>query len=665
MKKISLSRSLILSFILLISIPVASISFVNYVNVSSAMKEQVETSSQGLLNEIENELINYFHIYENSLKMIADHEVSMYAKENEELKDGLLRMFQSYVEHNEYVDNIYIAYSDKSMIIYPETQLPDDFDPTVFPWYQRAYSSGEFGWTEPYVDNSESDEKKVIVSGSVPVYDHDGAFLGALTIDINLYNLSKKFNEIQFGESGYPVLMTSDGTILTYGSPELIGQKVPVEDLLNFVATNTSGEYEYTYKGVNKYSFLSDIDHLGWKILVTLPAEEVTGTANKLLLLSSLIGLGLTLLAIGVSLLLSRYISKNLQVLITRVNRLKDGDFTSVQTELKLKEFNQLVAAIENMRSNVETLIVNVMEESQMVRQSSKEVSSFAEEATVAASDVSKAVEDIALGASHQAEEAEQANMKTQEVSRDIEKLVASVELMANKNKEAIEFNEVGIKVVESLQAVNEENNLATDKTVSTIAALEKKSKNISSFVETISAIAGQTNLLSLNASIEAARAGEQGLGFAVVANEIRKLAEESDIAAKEIREIVESIQMESQNAVQIVSEVQQRSEEQYESVHQVNTSFKTISGSILSANEVIDEVVEIIGTINGAMKATMTSVEHISAISEEAAAASEEANASMEQQSSTVEEVSQLAGELSKLTDRLQEELNRFTINN
>ncbi len=665
MKKISLSRSLILSFILLISIPVSTISLVNYFNVSSAMKNQVETSSQGLLNEIENELLNYFEIYESGLKIIADHEVSIYARENEELEAGLLRMFRSYVEYNEYVDHIYMAYSDQSMIIYPEAELGDDFDPTERVWYQQAYKSGEFGWTEPYVTVGESDEKNVIISGSVPVYDYDENFIGALTIDIDLNNLSDKFNKIKFGESGYPVLMTSDGTILTYGSPELIGQKVPVEDLLTFVSTHTSGEYEYTYNGVDKYSFLSNIDHLGWKILVTLPAEEVTGTANSLLLFSSLIGFALTLLAIGVSLLLSRYISKNLSILISRVNRLKDGDFTSVQTNLRLKEFNQLAIAIENMRGNVETLIINIMEESRMVRQSSKEVSSFAEEATIAASDVSKAVEDIALGASHQAEEAEKTNLKTQEVSRDIDKLITSIDLMAKKNKEAMKFNEVGIGVVESLQTVNEENNIATDKTVNTIMALEKKSRNIGSFVETISAIAGQTNLLSLNASIEAARAGEQGRGFAVVADEIRKLAEESNVAAKEIKEIVETIQEESQNAVKTVSEVQQRAEEQFESVNQVNVSFKTISGSILSANEVIDEVLEILETINQAMKTTMTSVENISAISEEAAAASEEANASMEQQSSTVEEVSQLAEELSKLTDRLQHELDRFTINN
>ncbi len=653
---------LIAVFVLLITLPMGIITVVNYLNVSSSMRTQMEDSSQTILESINGELVNYFETYETGVRMLAGQE------NFEEPLNAIIdyrfamQVFASFFGTYDNVEHVYVAYEDKSMNIFPETVLPDGYDPTGREWYTKAKAAENFIWTDAYIDAA-SGEKKLVISGAAPVFDHNGNFSGVLAMDIDLENLSDKLNKITFGEGGYPVLLTDQGSVLTNQNEELIGNDLDNPELLEFVQANEFGIHEYTYEGIQMVAFLSKISGMDWKLLVILPQEEIVRDANGIAITTSIIAAILLLAAIFFGILFSNVMKKRIHVIIERVAKLKEGDFTKVETKINIHEFAELSDSIEDMRENVAGLIRSTKEATKLVKDSSSQVATYADDASTSSTDVSKAVEEIAEGSIQQAQDAEQANLNTKKAEESVEKLVGHVDLMVSKNKSAMESNALGQKVVLSLRDSNVENNRSTDATQEAILKLEEKSISIGSFVETITSIANQTNLLSLNASIEAARAGDQGRGFAVVANEIRKLAEESNQAAVEIQEIVQSIQQESKNAVKIVGDVKQRSTQQNMAVSQVEETFDTISDSIVGVNEVIEEVIHGLMEIKKSMHQTALSVENIASVSQESAAASEEANAAMEQQTTVVTEVSGLAIHLDQLTDQLKAELNRFKI--
>jgi len=583
------------------------------------------------------------------------------ANSNAESMEWMIKAFTSYIDTYTEVSHIYVAYEDKSMNIYPHAELPPDFDPTGRPWYQGAKDADGFIWTDPYIT---ADAKKdLIISAAMPVKNANGTFIGVLAIDITLNDLATTMNDTQIGDSGYPVLIDKDGITLTHVLSELIGGEIPIEGLSNFVKSNDHGVYDYEFKGAEKIAFLDTIESLGWKILVTIPKEEVNEDSLELLRIILGISVALVLISIIIAIIFTNGINKDIKAVITRVAVLETGDFTPKQIKVKVTDFQKIANSLSDMAAHVSELITNVKHATDNVYETTNIVAINASEASESAADVSKAVEEIADGASQQAADADSSNRVMTIVGDSITTLATNITTMVNKTGEAIQSNEMGIQVVSELKEANIQNNESTQLTESAINVLEKKSNDIGSIVETISSIADQTNLLALNASIEAARAGEQGRGFAVVADEIRKLAEESSSAADEIRNIVGDIQNESQNAVSIMTDVRLRSDQQNEAVEKVSDTFQTISTSIAAVNEVIDEVSTNIQNIESQTDEISTAVSNIAAVSEEAAASSEEVNASMEQQTAIVAEVSHLSDQLKNLSDDLKEQLNHFNV--
>ena len=195
------------------------------------------------------------------------------------------------------------------------------------------------------------------------------------------------------------------------------------------------------------------------------------------------------------------------------------------------------------------------------------------------------------------------------------------------------------------------------------IHQLNDRTIEIGTILNVISAISEQTNLLALNASIEAARAGEHGRGFAVVADEIRKLAEQSATSAEQVRAIVTNIQQDGAASVKSMAVLKDISQKQNTAVTDVIRAFETIK----EAYTVISTDIQSIGTavtgVNHDKELIVSSIENISAVSEETAAASQEVTASMEQQTFAVEEVSKAAQELNAISIQLSQEISKFKI--
>lgn len=660
-RKFSLRAKLILAFVLVITIPMILLSAIVYKISTDAFYDNLKASTLEVSNQIKASTLNFMKIYERATRLIAEDPNVKSARSVVENQEWMYKTFQAFINEYTEVKNVYVGYKDKTFHIWPEVELPADYDPTGRPWYTDAVNKDDFIWTLPYSDAT--DPGVVVISAAMPVKGISGSFEGVMAIDLNISKIAETMNSITVGKNGYVMVLDANNIPFTHPDPSVIGQPIAVDELRTFVEANASGTVEYEYNGVKKIAFVTTVDELGWKIVAAVDEREIADQTRGLLI--TLVGFASLLLAIAivVAIVFSNVILKNIKRISEYISIVSKGDF-SKRIDIKTNdEIGQLSHDLNDMLDNVSNLMRSVTDATGNVLSSSNDLVGLSERSTQAAKEVAHAVEEVAMGASKQAADSETSSKIATQMGKNIKTLTENIVAMIAQTTKASEINKSSVEAVSVLRQRNVENNDSTLKTEQAIQQLANQSQAIGSIVQAISTIAEQTNLLALNASIEAARAGEHGRGFAVVADEIRKLAEESSKAADEIKNIVNSIQQGSKNTVNIMQEVKTRSNDQNLAVQKVDESFKSIFEAITSIQNVIDSVSKDIEVLDSSKIEILDSISSIASISEEAAAASEEVSASMQEQTAIVEEVASSADKLRGLAIKLEENISKFKI--
>jgi methyl-accepting chemotaxis protein len=660
-KKFSLRAKLILAFVLVITIPMIALSGIVYKITTDSFYENMKNSTTEVSDQIKNSTLNYMAIYERATRLMSEDPNVKSARGVVENQEWMYKSFQSFISEYAEVKNVYVGYKDKSFHIWPEVDLPADYDATTRPWYSDAVAADNFIWTQPYADAS--DPSIVVISAAKPVKSFSGSFEGVLAIDLDISKIAATMNAITVGKNGYVMVVDSNGIPFTHPNKELVGKEIAVASLKDYINNNASGEFEYTYDGVDKIAFVTSIDELGWKIVAMVDESEIADQTRTLLI--TLLGISSLLLAIAiiVAIIFSNVILKNIKLISQYISVVSKGDLSKRISIKSNDEIGQLSDDLNEMLDSISGLMHNVHDATADVLSSSNNLVNLSDRSTQASKEVAHAVEEVAMGASKQAADSETSSKIATQMGNNIRMLTENIVSMIDQSKKASDINKTSVEAVNVLRQKNTENNDATHKTEMAIQELADQSLAIGSIVQAISTIAEQTNLLALNASIEAARAGEHGRGFAVVADEIRKLAEESSKAAGEIKNIVGSIQSGSKNTVTIMQEVKLRSNDQNFAVQKVEASFKEIFEAITNIQGVIDAVSKDIEVLDTSKIEILDSISSIASISEEAAAASEEVSASMQEQTAIVEEVASSAEKLRELALKLEENISKFTI--
>lgn len=359
---------------------------------------------------------------------------------------------------------------------------------------------------------------------------------------------------------------------------------------------------------------------------------------------------------------IARSISKGIKGTKERLDVLATNDLSATVPETKARdEIGQMSRSFGKMQQNLRSVITTLYAQSD-------ELAESCESMNAATTQASESMETIKNAAGELAATATQTAGDVENIASDMNRLDAIMGDSVDSTKALAEASDLirrasaeGMKIVENLTSVNNDCVAAFDSIFEGIASVEGSANRISDASELISSIAGQTNLLSLNASIEAARAGDAGRGFSVVAEEIRKLSDESEQNVSTINSLLDELQVNTRSAIDKSEMVKGFVEAQNESVAKTRESFEGIVAAIDDVNRAVSLLSEVNSRLSQGFEGIGNLVSNLSAASEENAATAEELSATSDMVARNVEALGSTEAQIDRAAAALTEIVKKF----
>lgn len=684
MKFKTIQRKLLVTFILIILVPMLSSAIISNVVLSNTLRNSYNNSISKSVEGINRMIDETYNGYEVSLTQLTENFIAKTSltQTPETIKNELNGVIKS----NPKILNAYVATESKGMFIYPEPKdsLPAGYDPTVKSWYKTTLANNnKVLWQDAYKDIATG---KIVITATRTINDANGKAVGVAGIDIDITNISELFKNSSIEKTGEILLADRTGIILASKNSNFIGKNLnpdrvnenadtkdqKVENVfstaseVSWVKPVISGKSDYVqanFLGKDKFIYYLNNDKSGWKLIGMLDTKEVYSK----IIYTVIILIGMFILFVAISLFLGIKVSKSLTNPITHLKEAMEkgeaGDLTIVTSINSHDELGDLGRRFSNMISSVKELVVSVKSSAAHVVTFSEDLNKRAEEVSISSDEIARVIEEISLGAQEQAGETDKASEIAYEFSKSLSDLknnnnainTESIEIEANNSKALLAVTELKEKNTSTIAGVS----LISDN----IGTLVRETEDIGEILNTIANISSQTNLLALNAAIEAARAGESGRGFAVVADEVRKLAEESAYSAENIRDIINRVITTTKSTAQNMEEIKTNINDQSSAVELTENNFVKLSASIETIMQSIGSMSKNIELMLRKSGVLTSSIQTIAAVSQQSAAASEEANASVSNQLNDIQTVKSQAKELYELSQALDSLIERFKI--
>ena len=486
-------------------------------------------------------------------------------------------------------------------------------------------------------------------------------FIPSTLIDLleNL-DIQKRIEGLVIGSNGFGAIIDSNDNFIAHKDIALVGTAASDQPWLSDVFASTKESTPVVIDGETFIAYKQNIDD--YTIVVTYPKAELDAIIAKNLSNNIIIVVvSVFILVLIISRLIKKYVTSPLKKVEAAMVEVGSGNFkTSVDYQSK-DEIGTLSKQFGTMTKNVSHLIKEVSQSINKLAVSSETITENVEGLSLTSQEVTRAIEEITHGATDLASNVNERLLTGQQLSESINIIFSKLTNAKSVSSEMVTVNDLGRTKIDALKFVFQETVDSTDAVSKKVENLSVSSQAIETIVSTIKGISNQTNLLALNASIEAARAGEAGRGFSVVAEEIRKLAEQSATSAEEISSIIGEI-------VQIVSSTNQTVRGTQLSVESAKVNldetvdvFAQIDQSVVQVESIIEEFISETQKIDTLKSELIVSLESMAAISEQSAASTEEINASTEEQLSRVSEIAQAIDDLNEDVTNLSTEMTKF----
>ncbi|MBZ0313206.1 methyl-accepting chemotaxis protein [Clostridium butyricum] len=534
-------------------------------------------------------------------------------------------------------------------------------------WYKDLMTGRSYNISNPVI--SKGSGKTLIVIGAAVKDDSDN-IIGDMISAVNISRIQEKINEFKFGENGYSILISDDGTIITHPDESLIMKSKITElddsDMVNLgkeMLKSDSGDFKFGVGDNKSIAFYKKIPLTNWSVASVISERELFAEGRSLVTTLAMVSVIIIIIIAGIIIFMANKFSKPLRKLCDFSSEIAQGNLTCELNINRSDEIGQVADTLKNTSYELRNMVIDISTSANEVNKLADDVNEAIKQSLLGTEEITKSMEQISRGAINQAENADKASEITGELVDEIKSVVDKCNYMNGIVNDSIKMSTIGTErvqnAVENIKSIEKINNESIEQTLN----LLEKSNEIGQIVNVISEIAEQTNLLALNASIEAARAGEQGKGFAVVASQVGELAKQSNEAAKKIENIIRGIQQQ----VQVIDKQMKFGAEEVangvETTKSVSENFTEIEKTFKEIESVVLEVFNASNIMEEKAYTTSNSIKEVAGVTEENSSATEEVTAANEEQSASMQQIAETTSKLDELIENLNETIKKFKI--
>jgi methyl-accepting chemotaxis protein len=535
---------------------------------------------------------------------------------------------------------------------------------------QKGYVKKALETKAPVISDEEivrGAERSILYIAS-PIGDKNEDTSRLLVVGFSAEQLLTKVQAIPFMNEGKAFVVKSDGLVVAHKDPKQNNQLMLAElpdykEMLDRMAHKQSDSLLYSDQGNDSFAAFAPIPSLGWNVVLSTGIDEVYGEVNSMGWIILLTSIPIAAIAAFLIWWFAKRIRTSLFAIVQDMERVGSGDF-NVHVQVKGNDEIALVGrTLNSMVGELRNLIALVQGQASHLHMAADELNQLSNSNKQAITIITDNIFSISEKVGIQAGEVQSTAATVSEISQGVEQVAIAAESTSVATSRTFDRAQNGMTLVQEVISQVRSASGEVEQTAKRMHSLRDRAKEITSIVEMIRAIASQTNLLALNAAIEAARAGEAGRGFSVVANEVRKLAEESSSFSEKIAGIAHSINDEAMEMSNHMDGIVSKVNEGLISVESVGEAFKHIVSDIQSAAEQSEAMTATSEEMAAGNQVVSSAMQRLSAMSDEINLTIGGVVETVDEQLASIARMTENVEQVKRLAEELTENVKRFVI--